>query len=225
MWKMLNVSYFHYNVFSVNTWILWDEESNAVIVDPGCATDVERNSLLEFIREKSLRPQCILVTHGHGDHVAGVGFISSRLSIPVYMSQKEMDVMEEHLEVIEKYGLRKYYEPFPIIDVVDGQVMKLLGRDWQVIETPGHSPGGLCWYCAQEEMLISGDTLFKGTIGRTDLPCCNYDELIVSIMEKIMGLPGSTNVLPGHGPTTTIAQERTSNPFLEPFNEPDQDYQ
>ena len=107
--------------------------------------------------------------------------------------------------------------------IEDGEVLELADMKIEVIFTPGHTPGGVCYLLRDEKVMFTGDTLFAGTIGRTDLPGGDYDKLIVSIMDKLMGLPGDVDVLPGHGRKTTIADERTHNPFLQPFNEPEED--
>lgn len=220
---MLNISYFHFNPFSVNTWIVWDESGNTMIVDPGFSDDRERDALYGYIEEQGLKPEAIVLTHGHIDHVLGVTECCARYGIPAYMSPADAAVMDKHGEVAVRFGFAFDLEAFRTEPVTDGQVLHLAGTDWLAIATPGHSPGGTCYYSADNHLLFSGDTLFKDTIGRTDLPCCEYDDLIVSLMDKVMDLPGETDVLPGHGAPTTISDERTHNPFLIPFNEPEQE--
>ena len=107
--------------------------------------------------------------------------------------------------------------------MADGDVISTAGTDWKVIATPGHTPGGVCYYSAENSLLLSGDTLFAGSIGRTDLYGGDYDELMKSIKERLLNLPGETDVIPGHGQPTSIAREGMYNPFLEPFNEPLED--
>jgi glyoxylase-like metal-dependent hydrolase (beta-lactamase superfamily II) len=126
--------------------------------------------------------------------------------------------------MLERLRLDKSIEPFDYQDLADGQILHAGGADWKVITTPGHTPGSVCYWCEEAGVLISGDTLFAGSIGRTDLKGGDYDSLIKSLMDKVMALPGETDVLPGHGRPTSIAREAATNPFLIPFNEPDSDW-
>ena len=119
--------------------------------------------------------------------------------------------------------LEKIVEPFSYGDVADGEIIHAGGVDWKIVATPGHSPGSVCYWCEAWGVLLSGDTLFAGSIGRTDLLGGDYDALMHSILQKLMALPGDTDVLPGHGRPTTLANEAATNPFLLPFNEPDID--
>ena len=220
---MLNISYFHFNVFEVNCWVVWNDARQALVVDPGYSDAKEAGALFSFIDREGLKPEAVIITHGHVDHVLGAADFCKHYGIKAYMSPKDAEVMEIHGKVAHRFGFTFDPAALKTEPVDNGDVLTLIGEQWKAIATPGHSPGGTCWYNEKEGLLFSGDTLFKGTIGRTDLECCNYDDLIVSIMDKIMGLPGSTDVLPGHGTPTNIADERTHNPFLEPFNEPEQE--
>jgi glyoxylase-like metal-dependent hydrolase (beta-lactamase superfamily II) len=126
--------------------------------------------------------------------------------------------------MLDRLKLEKTVELFEYKDAADGTVIHAGGVDWKVIATPGHTPGCVCYWCEQWGVLLSGDTLFAGSIGRTDLDGGDYDALIRSVMNRLMGLPGDTDVLPGHGHPTTIGREAMTNPFLIPFNEPDSDW-
>lgn len=217
---MLSIRHFTCNAFGENTFLLWDESGRGAIVDPGCQSPEERLALHRCIAEENLVPSCILLTHGHFDHIYGVAECVARYGIPVYLDEAEkavLPLMEPHCR---SFGMPLPDTSFPTCPVREGDVVRFGNTSFTAISTPGHSPGGVCWYDEADRLLLSGDTLFAGTIGRTDLPLGDYDKLIVSIMDKLMGLPGEVDVLPGHGPRTDISHERTHNPFLQPFNEP-----
>lgn len=202
----------------------WDEDGAGVIVDPGLYDGTETEALTGFLEEKGITPQAIFLTHCHPDHVYGVTALVARYGVKVYMSPEDK-VMKPYMAMIS--GAVGMHEPdmnFNTEDVHDGMNIRIGKAEYTVIATPGHTPGGVCYYDREDKVLFSGDTLFAGSIGRSDLPQGDYDKLIVSVMDKVMGLDGDVMVLPGHGPKTDIAHERTHNPFLQPFNEPDDDY-
>ena len=206
------------NVFRERCWVAY-EDGRAVVVDPGFVDATEFAPFEEFIRKEGLRLEAVFVTHGHFDHIFGVKrLLAAYGDVPVYMHPADKDLQEMGREMAALYG----EDPdvvFDTVDIADGDVIEAAGRKWEVIGTPGHSKGGVCFYCREEKLLFSGDTLFAGSIGRTDLHGGDYGELIVSIMDKLLGLDGATDVLPGHGPATTISDERTHNPFLEPWGD------
>jgi len=142
----------------------------------------------------------------------------------VYLSAADDPILRSGSSLLERLHLGKGVELFDYQDITDGQTLRAGGASWLVIATPGHTPGCVGYYCAASEVLLSGDTLFAGSIGRTDLDGGDYDALMKSLREKILVLPGETDVLPGHGHPTSIAREAASNPFLLPFNEPDTDW-
>ena len=194
----VSVKSFCFNPFRENSYLLWNEEGECVIVDPGCYDDYELRAVRECISSKGLNPKAVWLTHGHFDHIFGVAALSREFGIPVGLAAPDVS--------------------FETTDLEDGQQLGFAG--FKVITTPGHTPGGVCFFSEECRILLCGDTLFAGAIGRTDLVGGDYDKEIVGIMEKLMVLPGDVDVLPGHGPASCIAEERTSNPFLQPFNEP-----
>ena len=203
---MLNIRHFVFNPFQENTYILSEGDSpEAVVVDPGCDPGREQDFFFGWLETQRIRPVAVLLTHAHPDHRSGAKALQDRFGLPVYMCEAEKEVFKLD---------------FTTTPLEDGQTLDLAGLRIEVITTPGHTPGGACFYLREQKALLTGDTLFKGTIGRTDLKGGEYDDLIVSIMDKIMGLDGDVGIYPGHGPASSISDERTSNPFLQPFNEP-----
>ena len=221
---MLNIQFFTCNPFQEHAIVAWDENGEGVIVDPGLYGKYEMEDFTGFISSKGIVPKAIFLTHLHPDHIYGAVELAKKYGIAVHMSPEDK-VMAHYSDVISRAaGLQKADTGFNTVDIADGQEIGVGTATYRVITTPGHTPGSVCYYNAEAKVLFSGDTLFAGSIGRTDLPMGDYDKLIVSIMDKIMGLDGDVMVLPGHGPKTDIASERTGNPFLQPFNEPDDDY-
>ena len=221
---MVNVKSFQFNPLGENCYLLWDSRKDCVMVDPGCYAPEEAAALREFISSKGLSPKAIWLTHGHFDHIFGVADLIRDYSIPVMLSPLDKTIKERAGVFAAILGLRRPDTSFETVELADGQILRFAQDDkspaFKVIATPGHTPGCVCFYSESEKLLLSGDTLFADAIGRTDLEGGDYDDEIKSVMEKLMILPGDVDVLPGHGPATSIAVERTSNPFLQPFNEP-----
>lgn len=203
--------------------VIWKDAPECVIVDPGCYTTGEFDALFSFLDDNGLRPSAILLTHGHPDHVFGVKECQRRYGCPVYLSAEDQKVLENGMQVSVGLGLHVPDCTFSYTDVKDSDTIETAGFRFKVIRTPGHTPGGCCYLEENEKMMFTGDTLFAGTIGRTDLLYGDYDSEIVSVMEKLMTLDPDIEILPGHGKTSTIGHERTHNPFLEPFNEPEEE--
>ena len=233
---MAHIEHFTFNSFQTNCYVIWDETGKCAIVDPGCASEEEIRQLTEFIQSKDLEPECILLTHCHFDHIYGIAALAEGYEIPVYYDMKEMftlTVTNEH--VCNAYGLPlpstfpiiksgdEMHIPSRAINISEGETVEVGNMCFEVLKTPGHSVGGLCFLERNEKVLFTGDTLFAGAIGRTDHPGGDYDLMMKSIFEKLLHLDGETRVLPGHGPASDIATERTTNPFLMPFNEPMED--
>lgn len=217
---MIHTEYFIFNAFQTRCSVIWDEEGHCAIADPGFETSAERDSLIGFINSKGLKPVCILLTHGHFDHVLGTAELSATYGgLPIYMHPSDKVTLENN-----SYFCRFFGAPMPAAfettDVTEGTEIKVGSLTFEVIETPGHTPGGVCYLERESKYMLSGDTLFAGAIGRTDHPGGDYDAIIKSILEKLVVLDGEIEVVPGHGPTSSIAEEGMTNPFLMPFNEP-----
>ncbi|MBQ9195250.1 MAG: MBL fold metallo-hydrolase [Bacteroidales bacterium] len=224
---MIHSRIFTFNPLGTNCAVIWaDGQGACTLVDPGMSSDDGVKDLTDYMEREGLRPDAILLTHGHFDHVWGVEKLLSRYDIPVYMHPADKEILADCGAVFS--GLPKSFKVFQhhfaTVDISDGDVITTAGTPWTVIHTPGHTPGGVCYYSAQNSLLLSGDTLFAGSIGRTDLGGGDYDALMQSILKKLLVLPGDTDVIPGHGQPTTIAREGMSNPFLQPFNNPDGDF-
>lgn len=217
---MIYNEYFTFNAFQTRCSVIWDDEGFCAVADPGFESPQERESLIGFISSKGLRPVCILLTHGHFDHVLGVAELSATYGgLPIYMHPSDKVTLENN-----SYFCRFFGAPMPAAfettDVTEGTEIKVGSLTFEVIETPGHTPGGVCYLERESKYMLSGDTLFAGAIGRTDHPGGDYDAIIKSILEKLVVLDGEIEVVPGHGPTSSIAEEGMTNPFLMPFNEP-----
>ena len=222
---MLQIKIFPVNPLTANCIVLWEDAGkDCVVVDPGLFRPEEEEMVLGFLREEGLSLDAILLTHAHFDHSWGAAGLSRRTGCPVYMAAEDEPVLGMHTGLLERLMPGQTVPPFQYLPVTDGMVLHVGGADWKVITTPGHTPGGVCYHCESAGVLLSGDTLFAGSIGRTDLMGGDYDALIQSVMNKLMGLPGDTDVIPGHGHPTNIGREAATNPFLIPFNEPDTDW-
>ena len=221
---MLHTRIFTFNPLETNCALAWREGSGTCMVaDPGMFSRESTDRLVSYMEEHGIAPDAILLTHGHFDHTWGVKQLLERYpGVPVYMSPLDKEVLDAGPALMggrEKVASKR--TEFPFVEVTDGMEVQSGGATWKAILTPGHTPGGVCWWCESDNLLISGDTLFAGSIGRTDMMGGDYDALMKSLLEKVMLLPGETDVIPGHGQPTSIAREARSNPFLTPFNEPD----
>ena len=236
---MIHIQDFTFNSFQTRCSVVWDGSLSCAIVDPGCSSDAEISELTSFISSRGLKPVCIMLTHGHFDHVLGVAELAARYdNLPVYMHPADKATLAGN-EYFSKWFGAPLPASFETVDICeacpsegctdgpDGQkcisVIEVGGLRFKVIETPGHTPGGVSFYEPSEKVLFSGDSLFAGAIGRTDHPGGDYEMLMKSILGKLVTLEGSVTVFPGHGPCTDIAREGMTNPFLLPFNEPYED--
>ena len=204
------------NMLQENTYVVRGRGSSCVVVDPGFLSAEESARVLGGL--KGLDPEAVLLTHGHMDHVYGAAEMQRRFGVPVYMSAEDIKTMD-YYDRVAKFGISVPDRNFTVSPVTDGQTIEAAGLVFKVISTPGHSPGSVCWLVEDEAVMFTGDTLFAGAIGRTDLIYGDYDDEIRSIMEKIVVLDGNITIYPGHGGPSSIGTERVSNPFLEPFNE------
>jgi len=211
---MLYLKSFTFNPFQENTYIIYTDQKNAFIIDPGNSTITENSQVCDFLLENKLQLKRLLLTHAHLDHVLGNHFIYEKFGLLPEVNKEDLFFIERMKESAAMYGIRCELSPKPANFINEGDEITLDNYTFQCIHTPGHSPGSISYYNKENNILISGDVLFNGSIGRSDLPLGDHDTLIRSITEKLMLLPDETKVYSGHGPSTTIGRERTSNPFL-----------
>ena len=217
---MIHFEDFTFNSFQTRCAMVWDEKGNCAFIDPGCATSYEMETLTRKVAEKGLRPVCIMLTHGHFDHILGTSGLSKHFGgLPIYMHPADRFTLEKNEYFCRFFGT-PMPEAFETVDICEGSVIEVGSLRFEVLETPGHTVGGVSYLERSEKMLFSGDTLFAGAIGRTDHPGGDYDRIMESIFTKLLHLEGDTRVIPGHGPCSDISTERMTNPFLMPFNEP-----
>ena len=204
-----------YGPFAENTYVIADDDLNAIIIDPGMYHPEENAQFFEFINSHQLKPCRLLLTHAHLDHVFGVNWVNKTYGLTPEIHNDDQIVYESAEVVAKQYGLNMNQLVPSNISLVHNEVFKFGGSEFRIIHTPGHSPGSVCFRNDNEGYIISGDVLFQGSIGRTDLPGGDYNVLMRSIIEHIINLAGDTIIYSGHGPVTTVGQEKVSNPFLQ----------
>jgi len=212
----MNVNMMTVNPFGENMYILWDETSlEAAVVDPGMMRDGEREMVTKIITDNHLTVKHVLLTHLHIDHITGARWLADQTGADVCGSMLDAQLGRELPDQIALFGINIECDALTIDrNLADGDVITLGDEMIQVLHVPGHSPGGLAFYLPESALLISGDTIFNGSVGRTDLWGGDMAQLLNSIREKIYTLPDETVIASGHGPTTTVADEKRFNPFL-----------
>jgi hydroxyacylglutathione hydrolase len=211
----MTVSGFTFNAFSENTYLLHDATGQCVVIDPGCYERAEQEALQQFIEAQSLQVVLLLNTHCHIDHVLGNQFILDRYKVPFLIHETELATLRSVPAYAPSYGFARYTPAEPTGFLTPGVPVRFGETELEVRFAPGHAPGHVVFYHALTSTVIGGDVLFQGSIGRTDLPGGDYATLLASIKSQLLTLPDETVVYAGHGPATTIGQERRSNPFLQ----------
>ncbi|WP_346236329.1 MBL fold metallo-hydrolase [Niabella insulamsoli] len=211
---MLAVQKFTFNPIQENTYILYSDNGDCCIIDPGCYFEEERQQLKQFIESRKLRPVLLLNTHCHLDHVFGNKFVSETWQLPLYLHEAEKMVLSFAPRSAEMYNLpfENYAGDMKLL--IPGETIRIGDEELAILFTPGHSPGSVSFYNQEDGYVISGDVLFAGSIGRTDLPGGNYDQLERSIRTQLYVLPDETKVYSGHGGGTSIGYEKNNNPFV-----------
>ena len=205
-----------FNTFQENTFMLWDNTGDCIIIDPGCYEKNEELELVDFINKNNLNPVKLINTHCHIDHILGNKFVSEKWDLELYMNKIDLPLLEGSGDIARMYGFENYKgSPYPKHYLEEGDILEFGESKLEILFTPGHAPGHICLFNKEEGFIVSGDVLFNGSIGRTDLPGGDFDTLIESIKTKLMTLQDETIVYCGHGPSTSIGRERLSNPFLQ----------
>lgn len=212
---MLEIKGFEFSPLAENTYLLFNESKEAVIIDPGCFTQMEFDTLTQYLSAHQLKPTQVWLTHAHFDHVFGLKKVVEKWSITPQMHSLDKPMLDLAGVAAARWNLP--FDPYsgPVQYLADGDQLKIGTDVLEVIFAPGHAPGHLCFYSAAQHFVVGGDVLFRDSIGRTDLPGGDHAQLLNSIRKRLFTLPDQTKVYPGHGPYTTIQYEKAHNPFLQ----------
>ncbi len=211
---MIQHQVFTFNFFSENTYVLWDETREAVVIDPGCSDRFERGELQQFIEKQGLKIVGLLNTHAHIDHVLGNAFVANTYKVGLRLHAADLPWLRAVKSYAANYGVADYEEVLPEQFLNAGETVRFGVSELEVLFVPGHASGHVAFVSRVENLCFSGDVLFRGSIGRTDLPGGNPQTLLHSIRTQLLPLGDAMRVFPGHGPETTLGAERRTNPFL-----------
>lgn len=212
---MISIKSFTFSPVQENTYVVYNEKKQALIIDPGCYFTAEEEKLQQFLVENDLKPEKLINTHCHLDHVFGNKWVHKKFDLELHLHPLEEKVLAFAPTSGQMWGLNFENYSGPLHFINDGDIIELGDDRFEVILAPGHSPGSICFYCKEQNFLIGGDVLFYESIGRTDLPGGDHETLLKSIRERLFVLPDETIVYSGHGPSTTIGHEKKHNPFLQ----------
>ena len=210
----MKLKIFVFNTFLVNCYVLYDETGEAILVDAACYDADEQKKLADFIDSENLKPVRNINTHCHIDHILGNGFIEDTYGLKPEYHRDAQHFLLTAREIGLSFGYRLDRIPDPAGFLNENDIVRFGNSELKVLSTPGHAAGSICLYSAKDGFVITGDVLFRETIGRTDLPSGDFDQLMNSIRTKLFTLPPETVVWPGHGPETTISYEMVNNPFI-----------
>lgn len=212
---MITIHQFTFNGFQENTYLLYDETKECVIIDPGCYSNTEQQELIDFITKEGLKPVKLLNTHCHIDHILGNNFVSKTYNLGLEMHKNDLPTLHATTEYGHLYGFTVDQSPEPTNFLDEGDVVAFGNSKLDILFVPGHAPGHIVFVSHEQKFAINGDVLFYGSIGRTDLPGGDHATLINSIKTKMFALGDDYTIYTGHGPSTTIGFEKANNPFLQ----------
>lgn len=210
---MIKVNYFTFGSFGENTYVVSDDSGKCIIIDPGCYSGEEKRILRNFIEEENLIVEKLINTHCHIDHVLGNAFVKDTWGVDLYIHPKEQETLRSVKLYAPMYGFHQFEESEADQFIDENEALTFGNSELEVLFVPGHAPGHIALLHREDKVLIGGDVLFKGSIGRTDLPGGDFNTLINSIKTKFFTLDQDVVVYTGHGPETTIGEERMFNPF------------
>ena len=213
----MKIAIFQFSLFGINTYVVYDPDTKCcAIIDPGMLGSQEEKAITDFINKNNLKVTHIINTHLHLDHAVGNNFLKDTYNVPILAHKDDEPLGERMQQQAYMFGINEKFKGVEISDyLTDGEIIKIGDGELKVLSVPGHSPGSVALYDREGGFLIAGDALFNGSIGRTDLPGGNHNQLISSIKNKLFTLPDNTVVYPGHGPATTIGDEKRFNPYLK----------
>lgn len=212
----MRIAQFTFNPFSENTYVIADAHGDAIIIDPGMTDGDEDSILFEYLAEEQLTPRLILNTHCHLDHILGNAAVAEKYGIELWCHEKEIAVIERAAATSLMFGIPYRPSVMPARTIDEGESIAIGEIRLSTLFVPGHAPGHLAFVCEAERVVFSGDVLFQGSVGRVDLPGCNAQDLVQSIQQKMYALPDDFMVYSGHGPATTIGNEKENNFFVRP---------
>jgi len=210
----MQIQKFTFNSFQENTYVI-SSKKDCIIIDPGCCNEAEKQMMEDYIKNNNLIPVELINTHCHLDHIFGNQFIANKYALTPKMHKKDLPLLEKASEIAKLYGVQLDPPPLKVDFLQENENIYLGDTMWKVIFTPGHSPGHICLLNTDQNKIIAGDVLFFMSIGRTDLPGSNHNDLIKSIKTKLFTLDDDIEVLCGHGKNTNIGFEKKHNPFLK----------
>ncbi|WP_421826161.1 MBL fold metallo-hydrolase [Larkinella sp.] len=211
---MVQIQTFTFNPLQENTYVLYDETREAVIIDPGCYDQSEKEVLTAFIAQNDLKPVKLLNTHAHIDHVLGNAFVKRKYGVELYLHESDLPVLKSNKILAPHYGIMAFEETEVDHFLIPGQSITFGNSELEIRFVPGHAPGHVAFVGHADRFVIGGDVLFRGSVGRTDFPLSDFDTLVRSIRTQLYTLPDDYTVYPGHMGTTTIGQEKRTNPFV-----------